>query len=72
MRFMVSGGTALEINNGTIKVSGTVRAAFRWASLRRRASGGVCSIVSHPLLNGDPDALVLVTPACLATPGSPS
>ena len=58
------GGTALEINNGAIKVSGGVRAAFRVNVLAGGTAGGtwVCTGVNHPLLNNDPNALVLVTP----------
>ena len=53
----VNGGTALEINNGSVKVSGTVRSAFSVP-----IPTGSCDTISHPLLNGDPTALVFVTP----------
>jgi hypothetical protein len=52
----LDGGTALEIRNGTIKVSGDVRTAF----IVTLPSAG-CHLVDHPLLNGDPNALVFVT-----------
>ena len=46
----VAGGTALEINNGAIKVGGGVRAAFRVAV----AGGSNCVFPDHPLLKNDP------------------
>ena len=60
------GGTALELNNGAIKVSGDVRAAF---PVTVAAGGGppwdpgvfICEGLTHPLLDGDRNALVLVT-----------
>jgi hypothetical protein len=60
------GGTALEINNGAIRVTGAVRAAFK---VNIPAGGGppwvpgafICQVLSHPLLEGDPNAMVLVT-----------
>ena len=54
----VAGGTALEINNGAIKVGGGVRAAFRVAV----AGGSNCVFPDHPLLKNDPQALVFVSP----------
>jgi hypothetical protein len=51
------GGTALDINNGSIKVSGGVRAAF----VTTLPLPGNCQLQDHPLLNGDPNALVFVT-----------
>jgi hypothetical protein len=59
----VSGGTALEINNGAIKVAGAVRAAFR-VTIPAGGMPGisfVCTHINHPLLNFDPDAIVLAT-----------
>lgn len=55
----VAGGTALEINNGTIKVAGAVRAAF---SVPGPFSGqNVCTSIDNPLTNGDSQALLFVT-----------
>jgi hypothetical protein len=51
------GGTALDINNGSIKVSGAVRAAFVY----QNAVTQLCAPIDHPLLNGDPNAMVFVT-----------
>jgi hypothetical protein len=59
-----AGGTALEINNGTIKVAGDVRAAFTLPGPFLGGAGGgnsVCTQVDHPLLNGDPYALLFLT-----------
>jgi hypothetical protein len=59
----LDGGTALEVRNGAIRVSGDVRAAFR---VTVPGTGGgaqfACTGVSHPLLDSDPAALVFVTP----------
>jgi hypothetical protein len=55
----LDGGTALDINNGSIKVSGGVRAAF----VATIPAGSLCTDpFNHPLLNDDPNALVFVTP----------
>ena len=54
----LDGGTALDIRNGTARVSGTVRTAFTLTL----GSAGTCWPVDHPLLNDDPTALVFVTP----------
>ena len=51
------GGTALDINNGAIKVSGGFRSAFTWTA----PTGGPCTILDHPLTNGDPNAILFVT-----------
>jgi hypothetical protein len=60
----LEGGTAFEINNGSIKVAGAVRAAFRVTLPGGGVPGNTfaCTHVSHPLLDFDPTALVLVTP----------
>ncbi len=59
-----AGGTALEINNGTIKVAGEVRAAFSLPGPFLGGAGGgnsVCTQIDHLLTNGDPYALLFVT-----------
>ncbi len=53
----VAGGTALEINNGGLKVAGAVRAAFEHVE----PHPVTCSLIDHPLTNGDFDALLFVT-----------
>lgn len=53
----VNGGTALSLDNGAIRVTGNVRAAFSVTL----PSAGACSTVNHVLLNNDPNALVFVT-----------
>ena len=54
------GGTALEIANGALRVSGTVRPAFVHTTEPRNTSGDT-TCLDHPLTNGQPDAMVLVT-----------
>lgn len=54
------GGTALEISNGGLKVSGSVRPAFVHTTDGGNTSGD-SSCISHPLTNDRPDALVFVT-----------
>ena len=54
------GGTALEIANGALRVSGSVRPAFVHVSESRNTSGD-SSCLDHPLANGRPEAIVLVT-----------
>ncbi len=61
----LNGGTALDIYNGSIKVSGGVRAAFT-----ANVEAGSCSEISHPLLDDDPTALVFVTPRLASFSGS--
>ena len=52
----VSGGTALDVRNGALMVSGAVRTAIFFIALSDR-----CTPINDPLLNGDPLALVFVT-----------
>ena len=62
-------GTALEVQNGAIRLTGTTRAAF----VHEVLEGNITldsTIIDHPLSNGDPNAILIVTPrrnapACL-------
>lgn len=54
------GTTALEINNGDITVSGTVRPAFQHTATAGNISSYITTI-DHPLTNGDPDAMLFIT-----------
>ncbi len=53
-------GTALEVSNGAIKVSGTVRPAFQHTATAANISSNLTEL-DHPLLNGNPSAMVFVT-----------
>ena len=53
-------GPALELNNGGIAVAGTVRPAFQHTATAGTISGNLTRI-DHPLLNGNPAAMVYVT-----------
>lgn len=60
------GGTALAITNGAIRVTGagvgTSTAAFIHVRLPANTCGGqVYSVIDHPLTNGDPNAILIVT-----------
>jgi len=62
-----AGTTALEIKDGAIKVGGSLVPAF----VHTTSSGSIaaasdcgsaqCSQVSHPLLDGNPNAIVIIT-----------
>jgi hypothetical protein len=52
-----SGKTALEVSNGAVKVSGSVRPAFQHTTTAAKTAGHVTTL-DHPLLNGDPVAMV--------------
>jgi hypothetical protein len=54
------GGTALEIANGALRVSGSVRPAFVHTTDGGNTSRDN-SCIDHPLTNDRPDAIVLVT-----------
>ncbi|MGE3074164.1 MAG: hypothetical protein AB7N24_13000 [Dehalococcoidia bacterium] len=54
--FSSSGGTALDID-GAIKVSGSHPAAF----VHVASGGGYISVIDNPILNGDPNAIVIAT-----------
>lgn len=63
----LGGGTALEVRDGAIRVSGVMRTAFRVAAPAGPGPSGswFCTALAHPLL--DSDALVYVSPHFLAT-----
>ncbi len=54
--FSSSSGTALDID-GEIKVSGSHPAAF----VHVASGGSYVSVIDNPILNGDPDAIVIAT-----------
>lgn len=54
------GGTALEVRNGAIRTTGDHRTAFTHTSSASNTHDNFTEI-NHPLLNGDPYALVFVT-----------
>jgi hypothetical protein len=64
----VGGGattTALDINNGAIKVSGTVKAAFVHTATAASITAALCqwcTVISNALTDGDPNAILIVTP----------
>lgn len=60
----VAGGTALEINNGALRVGGAVRTAF----VVTVNGDPTCMGLDHPLLNNDPDAIVFVAGKDTYTP----
>ncbi len=53
-------GTALELVNGAIKVSGAVRPAFQHTATAANTSTNMTKL-DHPLLNGNATAMVLAT-----------
>ncbi len=63
----LNGGTALNIHNGTIKMSGGVRSAFTFTVPSIGASSN-CWAIAHPLLTNDPNALVFVTSQTVGKP----
>ncbi|MBP7866116.1 MAG: hypothetical protein KA419_09220 [Acidobacteria bacterium] len=54
------GGTALEVRNGAIRTTGDHRMAFTHLTTTSNVNDNFTEI-NHPLLNGDPYALVFVT-----------
>ncbi len=56
-----AGSTALKIENGGIKVAGSVRPAFEFTANAGNISGHTAAI-DHPLTNNNPNAILLVTP----------
>ena len=55
-----SDGTALEVTNGALKVSGAVRPVFQHTTTAANVSSNLTRL-DHSLLNGNPAAMVLVT-----------
>ncbi len=58
------GATALEVENGAIKVSGAVKPAFvHKATVGNSTANGAESytVIDHSLTNGDPNAILIVT-----------
>jgi hypothetical protein len=62
-------GTALEVRDGALKVSGSPRTAFVHVAtiantdpdLSDCGPSGYCTIIDHPLTNGDATAILIVT-----------
>ncbi|RYU95145.1 DUF7452 domain-containing protein [Emticicia agri] len=54
-------GTALQIDNGTIKVSGSNRAAFVHTATVANKIGTNSTDIDNPMCNGDPNCLVFIT-----------
>jgi hypothetical protein len=64
-RFSGAGvGNALEVGNGAIKVSGSNRAAFQHVATLASITSNFTTI-DNPMTNGDPNAILLVTPVLL-------
>jgi hypothetical protein len=57
-------GNALNVGNGTIKVSGTNKAAFQHTATAGNINANYTTI-DNPMTNGDPNAMLLVTPVLL-------
>jgi hypothetical protein len=56
-----SATTALEINNGAIKVSGAGVGTSTAAFIHQAAGGSYRTCIDHPMTNGDPNAILIVT-----------
>ena len=54
-------GTALEIQNGALKVSGTTPTAFVQVATVSNSPAGYITVISNPLTDGDPTAILIVT-----------
>jgi hypothetical protein len=62
-------GPALEISNGRIRVAGTRRPVFQ-ADLSTSCGGNnAYSVLDNPLINGDPNAMIIVTHTDTSTGG---
>ncbi len=64
-----TGTTAVQIDNGAIRVSGTVRPVFRHIASAGNITGNLTRL-DHPLLNGDANALVFVEHLYQPAPGN--
>ena len=66
-----AGGAALEVRSGAIKVSGAVRPAFTHVTSAANLVGpsSTRTVINHPLTNGSPTALLLVTRNSVASAG---
>lgn len=53
------GKTALEVKNGSIRVSGSTRPAFQHTATTANTAGHATTI-DHPMANGDPNAMLFV------------
>lgn len=59
---LTGGGTALDVRNGGLRVSGATRPVFQHTTTAGNTAGHVTTL-DHPLLNGDPNAMVFLTHA---------
>lgn len=60
-----AGGTALDLRNGALRVSGATRPVFQHTTTAGNTAGHVTTL-DHPLLNGDPNAMVFISRAFVA------
>ncbi len=81
----LSTGTALRINAGALKVSGAgvgsstfvFQTKVNTAGTKAAGTGTLCfagtngHVIDHPLTNGDPGAILLITPVSSGTSGAP-
>jgi hypothetical protein len=55
-------GTALEINGGALKVTGAGIGTNTTVFIHQETTGGTnATTINHPLINGDPNAILIVT-----------
>lgn len=54
-------GTALEIDNGAIRVAGSIKPAFVHTATAANKLSANGTDIDHPLCNGDPTAILIVT-----------
>jgi hypothetical protein len=53
-------GTAINLNNGALKVSGANPTAFVHVATASNSSGYI-TVITNPLTDGDPNAILIVT-----------
>jgi hypothetical protein len=60
-------GTALELDNGRIKVAGTNRPVFQADLSASCGDNNQFAVLDNPLINGDPNAMLVITHADLSS-----